>query len=98
MAPRRSDRWKRRADRFSAAAAAAAASTGDKGVRELDVCYRCIRIHVGVALAMRHTLQSFIRLRAHGLRKGDEHLADTPRSTLYHYLLRVRYSHDASLV
>jgi len=35
MAPRRSDRWKRRADRFSAAAAAA--STGDKEVRELDV-------------------------------------------------------------
>jgi len=27
----------------------------------------------GVALAMRHRLQWFIQLRAHGLRKGDEH-------------------------
>jgi len=34
----------------------------------------------GVALAMRHRLQWFIHLRAsHGLRKGDEHPAYTPR-------------------
>jgi len=33
----------------------------------------------GVALAMRHKLQWFIRLRAHGLRTGDEHPAYTPR-------------------
>ena len=33
----------------------------------------------GVALAMRHKLQWFIHLRAHGLRKGDEHPAYTPR-------------------
>ena len=32
----------------------------------------------GVALAMRHRLQWFIRLRAHGPRKGDEHPAYTP--------------------
>jgi len=31
----------------------------------------------GVALAMRHRLQWFIYLRAHGLRKGDEHPAYT---------------------
>ena len=30
----------------------------------------------GVALAMRHRLQWF--MQAHGLRKGDEHLAYTP--------------------
>ena len=28
---------------------------------------------------MRHKLQWFIHLRAHGLRKGDEHRANTPR-------------------
>jgi len=28
---------------------------------------------------MRHRLQRFIHLQAHGLRKGDEHLAYTPR-------------------
>jgi len=32
----------------------------------------------GVALAMRHRLQWFIQLRAHGLRQGDEHPAYTP--------------------
>ena len=32
----------------------------------------------GVALAVRHRLQWFIHLRAHGLRKGDEHTAYTP--------------------
>ena len=31
----------------------------------------------GVALAMRHRFQWFIHLRAHGLRKGDEHPAYT---------------------
>jgi len=36
----------------------------------------------GVALAMRHRLQWFIHLRAHGLRKGDEHPAYTLHSTL----------------
>ena len=33
----------------------------------------------GVAMAMRHRLQWFIHLRAHGLRKGDEHPAYTRR-------------------
>jgi len=39
----------------------------------------------GVALAMRYDLQWFIHLRAHGLRKGDEHPAYTPHGhdTLY---------------
>jgi len=32
----------------------------------------------GVALAMRHRLYWSIHLRAHGLRKGDEHPAYTP--------------------
>jgi len=32
----------------------------------------------GVALAMCHRLQRFIHLRAHGLRKGDDHPAYTP--------------------
>ena len=32
----------------------------------------------GVTLAMRHRLQWFIQLWAHGLRKGDEHPAYTP--------------------
>jgi len=32
----------------------------------------------GVALVMRHRLQWFIHLRAHGLRKVDKHLAYTP--------------------
>ena len=32
----------------------------------------------GVAVAMRHRLQWFIHLRAHGLRKGDEQPAYTP--------------------
>ena len=33
----------------------------------------------GVALAVHHRLQWFIQLRPHGLRKGDEHPASTPR-------------------
>jgi len=37
----------------------------------------------GVALAMRHRLQWFIHLRAHGLRKDDEHPAYTPRGVWY---------------
>jgi len=41
-----------------------------------------------VAPAMRHRLQWFIHLRAHGLRKGDEQLSTIPTllreySTLY---------------
>ena len=32
----------------------------------------------GVALAMRHRLQWFIHMRAHGLRKGDEHPTYSP--------------------
>ena len=32
----------------------------------------------GVALAMHHRLQLFMHLRAHGLRKGDEHPTYTP--------------------
>jgi len=34
---------------------------------------------------MRHRLQWFIHLRAHGLSKGDEH--STPRGVLWHTLL-----------
>jgi len=44
----------------------------------------------GVALAMRHRLQWFIHLQAHGLRKGDEHPAYTFHGiwhTLPFYLL-----------
>jgi len=44
----------------------------------------------GVALAMHHRLQWFIYLRAHGLRKGDEHPADSPhraRQTTFFKLL-----------
>jgi len=33
----------------------------------------------GVALALRHRLEWFIHLRAHGLSKGDEHPTNTPR-------------------
>ena len=43
----------------------------------------------GVALAMRHRLQWFIHLRAHGLRKGDENPTYTPHGAydiLYLYL------------
>ena len=53
----------------------------------------------GVALAMRHRLQWFIHLRAHGLRQGDGHPAyallwsmalnltvNTHTDTLYYYL------------
>ena len=37
----------------------------------------------GVALAMRHRLQRFIHLRAHGLRKGDEPTLLVEDGTLY---------------
>ena len=40
-----------------------------------------------VALAMRHRLQSFIHLRAHGLRKVDEHPAYTPHGIRDHFTL-----------
>ena len=42
-----------------------------------------------VTLAMRHRLQWFVHLRAHGLRKGDEHPAFTSRrvSNTISYLL-----------
>ena len=39
----------------------------------------------GVALAMRHRLQWFIHLRAHGLRKGDEHPAYTPHEVWHSF-------------
>jgi len=39
----------------------------------------------GVALAMRHRLQWFIHLRAHGLRKGDEHPAYTPHGVWHSF-------------
>jgi len=39
----------------------------------------------GVALVMRHRLQWFIRLRAHGLRKGDEHPAYTRRGVWHSF-------------
>jgi len=37
---------------------------------------------VTVVLAMRHRLQWFIHLQAHGLRKGDEHSAYAPHGAL----------------
>ena len=40
----------------------------------------------GVALAMRHRLQWFLHLRAHGLRKGDEHPAYTPHGVWHTFL------------
>jgi len=42
----------------------------------------------GVALATRHRLQWFIHLRAHGLRKGDEHPAYTPRGVWHLYFFK----------
>jgi len=42
----------------------------------------------GVALAMRHRLQWFIQLRAHGLRKGDEQPAYTPHSVWHSFTLQ----------
>jgi len=47
----------------------------------------------GVALAMRHRLQWFIQLRAHGLRKGD----GTPPTvlTLWHFFLH-KSSHQTA--
>ena len=41
----------------------------------------------GVALAMRHGLQWFIQLRAHGLRKGDEHPANTPHGVRHNLFI-----------
>jgi len=38
----------------------------------------------GVALAMHRRLQWFIHLRAHGLRKGNEHPAYIPHEVLLH--------------
>jgi len=40
----------------------------------------------GVALAMRHRLQWFIHLRAHCLRKGDEHPAYTAHGVWHSFL------------
>ena len=39
----------------------------------------------GVALAVRHRLQWFIYLRAHSLRKGDEHLIYIPHGHSTYY-------------
>ena len=56
----------------------------------------------GVALAMRHKLQWFIHLRVHGLRKGDEHPAYTPRgargNNTHHCILVGRVSKAAELM
>ena len=41
----------------------------------------------GVALAMRQRLRWFIHLRDHGIRKGDEHPADTPRGVWHTFPL-----------
>jgi len=40
----------------------------------------------GIALAMHHRLQWFIDIRAHDLRKGDEHPAYTPYGVWHNYL------------
>jgi len=45
----------------------------------------------GVALAMRHRLQWFIQLWAHGLRKGDEHPAYTPHG-VWHFFYSILLS------
>ena len=39
----------------------------------------------GIALVMRHGLQWFIQLRAHGLIKGDEHPAYTYTHEVWYY-------------
>ena len=43
----------------------------------------------GVGLAMRHRQQWYYHLRAHGLRKGDEHPAYTPveHGTVYFFYI-----------
>jgi len=41
----------------------------------------------GVSLAMRNRLQWFIHLRAHGLRKGDEHPAYTHHGVWHSFTL-----------
>jgi len=48
----------------------------------------------GVALAMRHTLQWFIHLRAQGLSKGDDYPTKTPHRVWYS--LRLPCSHPSS--
>jgi len=40
----------------------------------------------GIALAMHHRLRWFIDIRAHDLRKGDEHPAYTPSGVWHNYL------------
>ena len=52
----------------------------------------------GVALAMNRRLQWFIYLRAHGLRKGDEHPAYTPHEA-WHTLgpLTLPYLHAKAM-
>ena len=63
----------------------------------------------GVALAMRHRLQWFIHLQAHGLRKGDEHfswhmahftflLAYLNNSTLRHFSCKLRKQCPLSII
>ena len=42
------------------------------------LCYWRGNRRYGVALSMRHRLKWFINVRAHGLRKGDEHPAYNP--------------------
>jgi len=44
----------------------------------------------GVAQAMRHRLQWFIHLRAHGLRKGDVHPAYTPHGVWHSFTILPR--------
>jgi len=47
------------------------------GQRAVMLCGREGNCRSGVALAMRHRLQWFVHLRAHGHRKGDEHPTNT---------------------
>jgi len=49
----------------------------------------------GVALATRHRLQWFIRLRARGLKKGDEHPTYTPHGA-WHVLRDIVSRRDQS--
>ena len=46
---------------------------------------------------MRHILQWFIYLRAHGLRKGDEHLAYTPLGVWHTLPFLPTYADNAAL-
>ena len=50
----------------------------------------------GVALAMRHRLQWFIHLRAHGHREGDEHPTYAPNWSMVHFFILLMYTYTST--